>query len=151
MSRRGPAQAYKGNVLMAGRKARSLCFLTLVTFETTRAPTTRRTRGFIRLNALRLRTLGMRGEIRQVNAPHSAARSVLPEGQPRHAESDRQDRADDRSALIRRAAGRLSVGRHFSSPASRRFPDRREIDVVQYVFAPIAFSAAIIFAAATGR
>ena len=53
---------YKGNVLMAGREsASSLYSSTLVTFEDDKGAYDQKdAEGFIRLNALRLRTLGMR-------------------------------------------------------------------------------------------
>jgi len=53
---------YKGNVLMAGREsAKSLYSSTLVTFEDDKGAYDQKdAEGFIRLNALRLRTLGMR-------------------------------------------------------------------------------------------
>src|SRR3954454_15348346 len=53
---------YKGNVLMAGRESRkSLYSSTLVTFEDDKGAYDQKdAEGFIRLNALRLRTLGMR-------------------------------------------------------------------------------------------
>ena len=53
---------YKGNVLMAGREsANSLYSSTLVTFEDDKGAYDQKdAAGFIRLNALRLRTLGMR-------------------------------------------------------------------------------------------
>jgi argininosuccinate synthase len=53
---------YKGNVLMAGRQSeKSLYSSTLVTFEDDKGAYDQKdAEGFIRLNALRLRTLGMR-------------------------------------------------------------------------------------------
>jgi argininosuccinate synthase len=53
---------YKGNVMMAGREsAKSLYSSTLVTFEDDKGAYDQKdAEGFIRLNALRLRTLGMR-------------------------------------------------------------------------------------------
>jgi argininosuccinate synthase len=53
---------YKGNVLMAGRESKkSLYSSTLVTFEDDKGAYDQKdAEGFIRLNALRLRTLGMR-------------------------------------------------------------------------------------------
>jgi argininosuccinate synthase len=53
---------YKGNVLMAGRESRkSLYSSTLVTFEDDKGAYDQKdAEGFIKLNALRLRTLGMR-------------------------------------------------------------------------------------------
>ncbi len=53
---------YKGNVMMAGRdSAKSLYSSTLVTFEDDKGAYDQKdAEGFIRLNALRLRTLGMR-------------------------------------------------------------------------------------------
>jgi argininosuccinate synthase len=53
---------YKGNVLMAGRESRkSLYSPTLVTFEDDKGAYDQKdAEGFIKLNALRLRTLGMR-------------------------------------------------------------------------------------------
>ena len=53
---------YKGNVIVAGREsAKSLYSSTLVTFEDDKGAYDQKdAEGFIRLNALRLRTLGMR-------------------------------------------------------------------------------------------
>jgi argininosuccinate synthase len=53
---------YKGNVMMAGRESRhSLYSSTLVTFEDDKGAYDQKdAEGFIRLNALRLRTLGLR-------------------------------------------------------------------------------------------
>jgi argininosuccinate synthase len=53
---------YKGNVMMAGRESRkSLYSSALVTFEDDKGAYDQKdAEGFIRLNALRLRTLGMR-------------------------------------------------------------------------------------------
>ena len=53
---------YKGNVIVAGREsANSLYSSTLVTFEDDKGAYDQKdAEGFIRLNALRLRTLGMR-------------------------------------------------------------------------------------------
>lgn len=55
---------YKGNVLMAGRQSdKSLYSSTLVTFEDDKGAYDQKdAEGFIRLNALRLRTLGMRNK-----------------------------------------------------------------------------------------
>ena len=55
---------YKGNVMIAGREsAKSLYSSTLVTFEDDKGAYDQKdAEGFIRLNALRLRTLGMRGK-----------------------------------------------------------------------------------------
>src|ERR1700761_382868 len=55
-------ELYKGNVLMAGRESpKSLYSSTLVTFEDDKGAYDQKdAEGFIRLNALRLRTLGMR-------------------------------------------------------------------------------------------
>jgi argininosuccinate synthase len=55
---------YKGNVMMAGRSsAKSLYSSALVTFEDDKGAYDQKdAEGFIRLNALRLRTLGMRNE-----------------------------------------------------------------------------------------
>ena len=105
---------YKGNVLMAGREsAKSLYSSTLVTFEDDKGAYDQKdAEGFIRLNALRLRTLGMRRKkIREVTArPRSAAGPLgastksLRMGRPRNAEFVRQDRADDRLGAARRRA-----------------------------------------------
>ena len=56
------AKLYKGNVIVAGREsAKSLYSSTLVTFEDDKGAYDQKdAEGFIRLNALRLRTLGMR-------------------------------------------------------------------------------------------
>ena len=53
---------YKGNVIVAGREsAKSLYSSTLVTFEDDKGAYDQKdAEGFIRLNALRLRTLGLR-------------------------------------------------------------------------------------------
>jgi argininosuccinate synthase len=53
---------YKGNVMVTGRKATSRCIPTSWSpSRTTRVPTTRSdAAGFIKLNALRLRTLAAR-------------------------------------------------------------------------------------------
>ncbi len=111
--------------------------------------------GFIRLNALRLRTLGMRRKkFDKIDAPHLAARSCV---------AGRAGRAmrnligkialTTGSALI---AGGLLVIAYLSAGTfilagilAAVFLIGEKIDVVQYVFAPIAFSAAIIFAAAS--
>ena len=55
---------YKGNVMVTGREsAKSLYSSTLVTFEDDKGAYDQKdAEGFIRLNALRLRTLGMRGK-----------------------------------------------------------------------------------------
>jgi argininosuccinate synthase len=55
---------YKGNVIVAGRQSpQSLYSTDLVTFEDDRGAYDQKdAEGFIRLNALRLRTLGMRGK-----------------------------------------------------------------------------------------
>ena len=54
---------YKGNVMVTGRKSgKSLYSSTLVTFEDDKGAYDQKdAAGFIKLNALRLRTLGMRG------------------------------------------------------------------------------------------
>jgi argininosuccinate synthase len=56
-------ELYKGNVMVTGRESpKSLYSSTLVTFEDDKGAYDQRdANGFIRLNALRLRTLGMRG------------------------------------------------------------------------------------------
>ena len=57
------SKLYKGNVIVTGRESRQVALFHRRSSpsRTTRAPTTRRTpQGFIRLNALRLRTLGQR-------------------------------------------------------------------------------------------
>jgi argininosuccinate synthase len=55
-------ELYKGNVMVTGRESpKSLYSSTLVTFEDDKGAYDQRdANGFIRLNALRLRTLGMR-------------------------------------------------------------------------------------------
>ena len=55
---------YKGNVMTTGRESdQSLYSSTLVTFEDDKGAYDQKdAEGFIRLNALRLRTLGMRGK-----------------------------------------------------------------------------------------
>ena len=91
---------YKGNVLMAGRESRkSLYSSTLVTFEDDKGAYDQKdAEGFIRLNALRLRTLGMRRKkVREVTTQRSCVRRVLSkQGRPRHAKFVRQDRAHHR-------------------------------------------------------
>ena len=52
---------YKGNVIVTGRESRSRSIPTLVTFEDDKGAYDQKdAEGFIRLNALRLRTLGQR-------------------------------------------------------------------------------------------
>ena len=61
---------YKGNVIVAGREsAKSLYSSTLVTFEDDKGAYDQKdAEGFIRLNALRLRTLGAAGQAEEVGA-----------------------------------------------------------------------------------
>ena len=106
---------YKGNVIVAGREsAKSLYSSTLVTFEDDKGAYDQKdAEGFIRFNALRLRTLGIKGQAEEVGS----RRSPLPRARCQYCGLSRKGRGPRNCRSDARRDGRYAQP---SNPTSTR-------------------------------